>query len=275
MAPRLPGHMLVDPSRREDIGRCQSWRRLVAKKPIYWVAEKICYIGGGWLEVPTTTTTATGATGTAEASSSSTATGSGAVSSLLKQVFEGNVLSSEDVAAAKYWENASEGVQAQYIGTFFTIGSSLGGSSSGGQKTALTHGVSVGGSSSGVAQGMIERPELFMCLLFRALMLSDQHLPSNIILNMISQPSSKYLRVFGLFLGRYLFADRGQPELLKQAWEICEDDSRSIRVLRTKGGKSLVGIESVDVVAFELMTSKQWEGNLTFPWSKPLPTTTN
>lgn len=242
----------------------------MAKKPIYWVAEKVCYLGGGWLEVPTTTAS----TAASSSSGAATATGSGAVSSLLKQVFEGKVLSSEDIAAAKYWENASEGVQAQYIGTFFTIGSSLGGSNNGSQKTALSHGVSVGdggSSSSGVAPGMIERPELFMCLLFRALMLSDQHLPSNVIMNMISQPSSKYLRVFGLFLGRYLFADRGQPELLKQAWEVCEDDSRSIRVLRTKGGKSLVGIESVDVVAFELMTSKQWEGNLTFPWCKPLP----
>jgi hypothetical protein len=258
--------MLVDPSRREDIGRCQSWRRLVAKKPLYWVVEKVCYLGGGTIEVPVAA-----APSTPDAPPSALTSGSGAVSSLLHQVLEGDVvnsLTSEDIAGSKHWENASDGVQAPYIGTFFTIGSSLSSTTSGSQKSALSHGGSGGG---GLPHGMVERPELFMCLLFRALMLSD-HIPSKVILNMISQPSSKYLRVFGLFLGRYLFADRGQPEYLKRAWEICQEDSRSIRVLRTKGGRSQIGIETVDAVAFELVTSKQWEGNLTFPWCKPLPT---
>ena len=263
--PKLAGHMLIDPSHREAVGRCQAWRRLVARKPLHWVIEKVCYTVGG-------ADILGGGTGASSEPSSTATHVGGAVSNLLKQIFEGDVpnsLTNDDVANAKYWEAPSEGTQVAYVGTFFSIGSGMGISE--GTRSVLSHGGSAATSSSApaVTPGMIERPELFMCLLFRALMLSE-HLPSNVILNMIAQGQSKYLRVFGLFVGRFLFVGRGEPELMKQAWEMCAEDTRSVRVLRTKGGRSVVGIETVDSVAFELVTSKQWEGNLTFPWCKPL-----
>ena len=106
------------------------------------------------------------------------------------------------------------------------------------------------------------RPELFVCLLLRALQLGPE-LHSLHIVEMVEQtnspntitvPSSasgeqptktvihnlngsKYLRVFGLFLARMLLAYRGETLLLRRCYEASKTDFRRVRVMRHRPKK--------------------------------------
>ena len=106
------------------------------------------------------------------------------------------------------------------------------------------------------------RPELFVCLLLRALQLGPE-LHSLHIVEMVEQtnspntitvPSSasgeqptktvvhnlngsKYLRVFGLFLARMLLAYREETLLLRRCYEAAKTDFRRVRVMRHRPKK--------------------------------------
>lgn len=146
------------------------------------------------------------------------------------------------------------------------------------------------------------KPELFLCLLYRALQLSKEISNAQIVEMVVQKHNdaatiktsslhstndkstphnnnnvagSKYLRVFGLFLARFLLAQRGSPELLKQCWDVARTDFRKVRLMGGGAAEdspfvsSKVSIMRVDEVAFALFTSSRWD-RIVLPACKPL-----
>ena len=89
--------------------------------------------------------------------------------------------------------------------------------------------------------GPLQRPHLFVCLVFRAL----QILPKpELVMEMLRQDTHKYLRVFALCIVRLI----GNVEMIKEARNIVEEDYRKIRVHRDVNSLSSAAEESASKV---------------------------
>ena len=83
----------------------------------------------------------------------------------------------------------------------------------------------------GAFSGLLQRPHLFVCLVFRLL----QILPKpNLVMELLRQDTHKYLRVLALCVIRLI----GNADMVKEARCVVEEDYRKIRVQRGDLGTS-------------------------------------
>eukprot|EP00758_Cryptobia_borreli_P002518 Tbor_TRINITY_DN3091_c0_g1::TRINITY_DN3091_c0_g1_i1::g.17314::m.17314 len=324
-------HLLLSPVLRERIHRCQKWRELIAKKPLQWILIKVALAERSTpflreLGKPMKDQDMRGPpSDEVKRRSVDEVTYLLSIAPLLNQkrtpLVNSHIGVKRPLRDSTDDSNSGDGViskrdegpecypHLESIGTFFMI-------SSGAEDTESSNNVNDGNGSTMTAPtkaavSSIERPELFMCLLYRALMISSD-IPSETILALVEQPQksnvnanhsltsstihtkdkiheddtketnsneqcflrgNKYLRIFAVFLGRFVFAQRKEPQNMCKMWKFCEGDYRKLRVLKCGGvnGRDSMVISTVDQVAYELLTDQgRWNVKLPLPRCVPL-----